>query len=64
MSYTLFAIAAALAPGALRAAGDFLKENKGVLKSATPVIHDTSKIIDQKVDEFKNMHKKDGWEEE
>lgn len=64
MSITLFTLAAAAAPAVLRATGDFLRENKGFLKGATPVIRDTSKIVEQKIDEIKNTYKNDGWEEE
>lgn len=64
MSITLFALVTAAAPTVLRAAGDFLRENKGLVKGATPVIREASKKVDQKIDEIKNAHENDGWEKE
>ena len=68
MSLTLYALITTVAPVALKAIGDFARENRGtinaLLKQSKPAIYEASKTLDSKLNEEVHKYENDGWEKD
>lgn len=68
MSLTLYTLIATAAPAALKAIGNFARENRvtfnSLLKQSKPAIHEASKTLGSKLNEEVHKYENDGWEED